>query len=51
MRDQPASSESGRPTAPELVTGAVKAAGQAAQVGLAIGGGLVKKAVERLPRP
>ena len=51
LRDAPASGESGRPSGPELVTGAVKAAGQVAQIGLAIGGELVKKAVERLPKP
>jgi hypothetical protein len=51
LRDQPASAESGPPSGPELVTGAVKAAGQVAQIGLAIGGQLVKKAVERLPKP
>jgi hypothetical protein len=52
LRDKPTSSdESGRPTGTELVAGAVKAAGQVAQLGLAIGGNLVKKAVERLPKP
>ena len=51
LRDQPASAESGRPSGTELVTGAVKAAGQVAQLGLAISGRLVKKAVERLPKP
>ena len=52
LRDQPPSSsgDRGRPSGPELVTGAVKAAGQVAQIGLAIGGELVKKAVGRLPR-
>jgi hypothetical protein len=51
LRDAPASGASGRSPGPELVTGAVKAAGQVAQIGLAIGGELVKKAVERLPKP
>jgi len=50
-RDEDAASESGRPSGPELVTGAVKAAGQVAQIGLAIGGELLKKATERLPKP
>jgi hypothetical protein len=50
LRDQPASG-SGRPSGTELIEGAVKAAGQVAQIGLAIGGQLVKKAVSRLPRP
>ena len=52
-RDDAAAPESGsgRPSAPELVTGAVKAAGQVAQIGIAIGGELLKKATERLPKP
>ena len=50
LRDQPVSG-SARPSGPDLVGGAVKAAGQVAQIGLAIGGELVKKAVSRLPRP
>jgi hypothetical protein len=50
-RDDAAAPESGRPTGPELVTGAVKAAGQVAQIGIAIGGELLKKATDRLPKP
>ncbi|MET0816859.1 MAG: hypothetical protein ABWZ67_04860, partial [Solirubrobacteraceae bacterium] len=50
-RDDAAAPESGRPTGPELVTGAVKAAGQVAQIGIAIGGDLLKKATDRLPKP
>ena len=49
-REQP-SSGGGRPGAAELVTTAVQAAGEVAQIGLSIGGRLVKRAVDRLPRP
>jgi hypothetical protein len=49
-RDEP-STESARPTGTELVTTAVRAAGQVAQIGLAIGGQILKRAADRLPRP
>jgi hypothetical protein len=49
-REQP-SPESARPSGAELVTTAVKAAGELAQVGITIGGQLLKRAVDRLPRP
>ena len=42
--------ESGRPTGVELVTTAVQAAGELAQIGLTIGGQILKRATERLPR-
>jgi hypothetical protein len=45
------SSEHGRPSGTELVSTAVKAAGELAQVGLAIGGQIIKRAVDRLPKP
>ena len=45
------SSEHGRPSGVELVTTAVQAAGELAQVGLAIGGQILKRAVDRLPKP
>jgi len=35
----------------ELVTTVVQAAGELAQVGLSIGGQVLKRAVDRLPRP
>jgi hypothetical protein len=50
-RDDAAAAGSGRPSGPELVTGAVKAAGPVAQIGIAIGGELLKKASERIPKP
>ena len=49
-RDQP-STESGRPSGVELATTAVKAAGQVAQLGLTIGGHVLKRVVGRLPKP
>src|SRR5215218_3380651 len=50
-RSAAASPESGRPSAVELITTAVQAAGELTQVGLTIGGRLVKRAVDRLPKP
>ena len=50
IRDEP-SAESGRPTGTELATTAVRAAGQVAQIGIAIGGQILKRATDRLPRP
>jgi hypothetical protein len=47
----PASSEHGRPSGVELVSTAVQAAGELAQLGLSIGGQVLKRAVERLPKP
>ena len=49
-RDQP-SAESGRPSGVELVTTAVQAAGEITQIGLTIGGRIIKRAVDRLPKP
>jgi hypothetical protein len=49
-REQP-SPESGRPSGVELVTTAVQAAGELTQIGLTIGGRIVKRAVDRLPKP
>src|SRR5215212_9568472 len=41
----------GRPGGRELTVTAVKAAGEVAQLGLTIGGKLLKRAAERLPKP
>jgi len=41
---------SGRPSGGEIVTTAVKAAGELTQIGLAVGGKLLKRAVDRLPK-
>jgi hypothetical protein len=39
------------PTGTELVTTAIQAAGELAQIGLTVGGQVLKRAVKRLPRP
>ena len=48
---EPESIEHGRPSGTELVSTAVKAAGEVTQIGLTIGGQIIKRAVERLPKP
>ena len=50
-REQPSSGEHRRPGGVELVTTAVQAAGELAQIGLSIGGQILKRAVKRLPKP
>jgi len=49
VREQP-TSESGRPSGVDLVTTAVQAAGELTQIGLTIGGQIIKRAVNRLPK-
>ena len=39
------------PTGTELVTTAIQAAGELAQIGLTVGGQVLKRAVKRLPKP
>ena len=41
----------GPPRGTEIVTTAVQAAGELAQIGLTVGGQLLKRAADRLPRP
>jgi hypothetical protein len=43
--------ESGPPRGTEIVTTAVQAAGELAQIGVTLGGQLLKRAAGRLPRP
>jgi hypothetical protein len=50
-RSEAGASERGRPSGVELVTTAVQAAGELTQIGLTIGGQIIKRAVDRLPRP
>jgi hypothetical protein len=50
-REQPPAPERGRAGGVELVTTAVKAAGELTQFGLAIGGQIIKRAVGKLPKP
>jgi hypothetical protein len=39
------------PTGTELVTTTIRAAGELAQIGLTVGGQVLKRAVERIPKP
>jgi hypothetical protein len=41
----------GAPTGAELVTTAIRATGELAQIGFVLGGKALKRAVDRLPRP
>ena len=41
----------GAPTGTELVTTAIQATGELARIGLTVGGQVLKRAVDRLPRP
>jgi hypothetical protein len=41
----------GRPSATEIVTTAVQAAGELAQIGVTVGGQLIRRAARRIPRP
>jgi hypothetical protein len=50
-RTEAEAAESGRPSGVELVTTAVQAAGELTQIGLTIGGRIIKRAVGRLPKP
>ena len=50
-RSEAEAAETGRPSGVELVTTAVQAAGELTQIGLTIGGRIVKRAVDRLPKP
>jgi len=48
---EPERGPAGPPTGIELVTTAVQAAGEVAQIGFTVGGQILKRAVGRLPRP
>jgi len=48
---EPERAPGGPPTGIELVTTAVQAAGEVAQIGFTVGGQILKRAVGRLPRP
>jgi hypothetical protein len=49
--DDERSPESARPSGVELASTAVKAVGEVAQLGLSVGGHMLKRVVDRLPRP
>ena len=48
---EPPKRGSSPPTGTELVTTAIQAAGELAQIGLTVGGQVLKRAVKRLPKP
>jgi hypothetical protein len=50
-KPQPARRPDGRPSGPEVVTTAVQAAGELAQIGVTVGGRLLRRAARRIPRP
>jgi hypothetical protein len=49
--EPPPKSKSTPPSGTELVTTAIQAAGELAQIGLAVGGQVLRRAVDKLPRP
>ncbi len=49
--DPPPESTSSPPSGTELVTTAIQAVGELAQIGLAVGGQVLKRAVDKLPKP
>jgi hypothetical protein len=48
---EPPESTTSPPSGTELVTTAIQAAGELAQIGLAVGGQVLKRAVDKLPKP
>jgi hypothetical protein len=48
---EPREPGSSPPTGTELVTTAIQAAGELAQIGLTVGGQVLKRAVKKLPKP
>jgi hypothetical protein len=49
--EPPPRSTTSPPSGTELVTTAIQAAGELAQIGLAVGGQVLRRAVDRLPKP
>ena len=49
--EPPPESTTSPPSGTELVTTAIQAAGELAQIGLAVGGQVLKRAVDKLPKP
>jgi hypothetical protein len=49
--DAPPPKPIGAPRGTELVTTTIRAAGELAQVGFVVGGQLVKRTIEKIPRP
>jgi len=48
---EPPERSSSPPSGTELVTTAIQAAGELAQIGLAVGGQVLKRAIDKLPKP
>jgi hypothetical protein len=48
---EPPPSSTSPPSGTELVTTAIQAAGELAQIGLAVGGQVLRRAVDKLPKP
>jgi hypothetical protein len=51
ITDAPPPKPIGAPTGTELVTTAVRAAGELAQIGFVVGGQVLKRTIKRVPRP
>ncbi len=51
VTDAPPPRPLGAPTGTELVTTTIRAAGELAQIGLTVGGQVLKRTFDRLPRP
>ena len=49
--EPPPESKTSPPSGTELVTTAIQAAGELAQIGLAVGGQVLRRAVDKLPKP
>jgi hypothetical protein len=49
--EPPPESSTSPPSGTELVTTAIQAAGELAQIGLAVGGSVLRRAVDKLPKP
>jgi hypothetical protein len=51
VTDPPPDKPIGAPTGTELVTTTIRAAGELAQIGFVVGGQVLKRTIDRLPRP
>jgi hypothetical protein len=51
VTDIPESKPLGAPTGTELVTTTIRAAGELAQLGFVVGGQVLKRTIDRIPRP
>ena len=49
--DAPPPKPIGAPTGTELVTTTIRAAGELAQIGFVVGGQVLKRTIDRIPRP